>query len=81
MSAVHVSIRDLLSLDVFVQFLLAILQTNCDIGRAFGPPKEIEVITKTLALIKPGDGTLESILFLKNEGSVLKRSSFLVRRI
>jgi hypothetical protein len=34
-SAAHVSICDLLRLDVFVQFLLPIFQTHGDIGGAF----------------------------------------------
>ncbi len=81
MIAMYVSVRDLLSLDVLVQFLLPVLQAHCDIGRAFAPPKEIEVITKTLALIKRGDGAVESVLSLKSDGSVLQRGRFLVWRI
>src|SRR5206468_9415998 len=52
MSPTHISIRNLLRLNVLVQFLLTIFQTHCDIRRALGPPEEIKVIAETLALIK-----------------------------
>jgi hypothetical protein len=47
----------------------------------FGSPKKIEVITETLPLIEPGDCAEKTVLPLKNDGRVLKRSSFLARRI
>src|SRR5215831_16489541 len=81
MSAAHVPVCDLLRLNMFVQFRLAILQTHCDIGGALGPPKKIEVIAKTLAPIQRRHGAVESVLPLKSDRRVLKRSSFLVRRI
>ena len=81
MSAAHVSICDLLRLDVFVQFLLAIFQAHGDIRGVFGSPKEIEVITETLPFIEPGDCAEKTVLPLKNDGRVLKRNSFLARRI
>ena len=67
MSAADIPVCDLLRLDVFVQFLLAIFQTHGDIGRAFGPPKEIEVIAKTLASIQPRHGAEEPVLPLKSD--------------
>jgi hypothetical protein len=66
---------------VFVQFFLAIFQTHRDIRGAFGPPKKIEVITEALPLIEPGDCAEKTVLPLKNDRRILKRSSFLVRRI
>ena len=80
-SATHVSICDLLRLDVFVQFLLAIFQTHGDIRGAFDPPKKIEVITETLVLIDPCDCAVKTVLPLKNDGRILKHRSFPVRRI
>ena len=76
MSAAHVSISDLLRLDVFVQFLLAIFQTHGDVRGAFDPPKKIEVITETLPLIDRADCAVKTVLPLKNDGRVLKRQQF-----
>src|SRR5262245_18183462 len=80
-SAAHVFISDLLCLGVFVQFLLAIFQTNSHIRGPFDPPKKIEVITETLPLIEPGHCAVKTVLPLKNDRRILKRGSFLVRRI
>src|SRR6184192_1428290 len=81
MSATHISIRDLLCLNVLVQFLLTIFQTHCDIGRALGPPEEIKVIARTLALVERRYRSEEPILALKSNGSVLKCCCFLTWRI
>src|SRR5881392_1572814 len=66
---------------MLVQFLLAIFQTHCDIGRALGPPEEIKVIARTLTLVERRYCSEEPILALKSNGSVLKRRRFLARRI
>src|SRR5437667_3824968 len=81
MSPTHISIRNLLRLNVLVQFLLTIFQTHCDIRRMFGPPEEIKVIAETLARIKGCHRPKHSILALKGNGSVLKRCRFLAWRI
>src|SRR4030095_1276585 len=81
MSTAHVSVCDLLRLDVFVQFFLAILQTHGDIRGAFDPPQEIEVIAETLAPIQSSHGAVESVLPFKSDGSVLKRGVFLARLV
>ena len=65
MRAAYVGIRNLLRLDVFVQFLLAIFQTHRDIGRSLGAPKEIEVIAKPLKLIEQGHGAEKPVSPLK----------------
>src|SRR5947208_16132270 len=81
MSPTHISIRNLLRLNVLVQFLLTIFQTHCDIRRALGPPEEIKVIAETLALLKGRPRPKHPILALKSNGSVVKRCRFLARRI
>ena len=79
MSAAHVSIGNLLRLNVFVQFLLAILQTHCEISWPLGAPKEIEVIAATLVLIELRHGAEQPVLPLKGNGGVLKRRRLLAR--
>src|SRR5947199_44010 len=61
-SAAHVSVGNLLRLNVFVQFLLAILQTHCEISWPLGAPKEIEVIAATLGLIELRHGAEQPVL-------------------
>src|SRR5207249_377567 len=81
MGAMHVSVCNLLRLDVLVQLLLPILQTHCDIGRALGPPEEIEIIAETLTLIEQRHSAEHPILALKGNGSILKGGRFLTWRI
>src|SRR5882724_10694666 len=66
---------------MLVQFLLAIFQTHCDIGRALGPPEEIKVIAETLTLVERRYRSEEPILALKSNGGVLKCRRFLTWRI
>src|SRR5262249_51062713 len=77
-SAAYILIGNLLRLDVFMQFLLAIFQPDSDIRRAFDPPKEIEVITEARPLIESGHSAKKTVLSLKNDGRILKRSCLLV---
>ena len=46
-------VRNLLCLNLRVQFLLPILQTHRHIGRAFRAPEKVEVIAEALALVQP----------------------------
>src|SRR5207247_2856935 len=81
MGAMHVSVCNLLCLDVLVQLLLPVLQTHCDIGRALGPPEEIEIIAETLTLIECGHCPEKPILAFKANWSILKGGRFLAWRI
>ena len=63
-----------------MQFLLAIFQPHCDIGRVLGSPEEIKVIAETLTLIECRYRPEEPILPLKGNWSILKRGRFLTRR-
>src|SRR5882724_2239559 len=65
--AVHVGIRKLLPLDVSMQLLLSVLETNGQISRPLGPPKKIEVIAEPQMLIEPGHGAKETILALESD--------------
>src|SRR5580765_743036 len=80
MSAADVSIRNLLRLNVLMQFLLAIFEADGHIGGPLDAPKEIEVIAETLALIDSSHGAKEPVLPLKRNRRVLKRRRFLGRR-
>ena len=65
--AVHVGIRNFLGLDVSMQLLLSVLETNAQISGPLGPPKKIEVIAEPLMLIEPGHGAKQAILALEND--------------
>src|SRR5207244_7281949 len=73
-TAMHVGIGNFLPLDVSVQFFLPILETDGEISRSFGPPKEIEIIAKTLMLIELGDGTEKAVLPLESDRCLLRNA-------
>ncbi len=47
---------------VSMQFVLPVLETDCEISWPLGPPKKIEVISEPLMLIESGHRTKEAIL-------------------
>ena len=71
MISLGIVIGNLLRLDMGVQFLLAILETDGQIGGTLGTPEKIQIITETLMLIEFRHRAKEPVLPFKSNGRVL----------
>src|ERR1043166_8576181 len=80
MSTVNIRIGNLLGLNKGVQLLLPVLEAHGEIGRPFGAPKEIEIVTKTLMLIEARDCAEHAILSFERNRGILIHDRFLRRR-
>ena len=81
MMAAGVRITSFACLDEGVQFLLPILEPHPHLGVTLGPPKEVEVIAETLALIERRDRPVEPVTAFKSDRRIDRAVELFRRRI
>src|SRR5207249_6609477 len=75
-----IRIGNFLGLDMRMQFLLPVLQPNCQIRRTAGAPEKLEVIPKPFAFVEPRHRAKKPVLSFEANCRVLYRSRFARRR-